>query len=142
MRRVAVTGLGVICALGCDREEFQQALIEGRCGIGPIANSDHPGLRIRTAAEVRGFEAARHFTLKEADMLDRFAQLAVVAAREASRHAGIEWTREQRESSAIVTRACVGGQSTEDQGLHDVYKMGRPRVLTITLPKTTANAGP
>src|SRR2546421_5632462 len=55
--------------------------------------------------------------------------------------AGIEWTPELRESAAIVTGSCVGGQSTEDIGFHDVYKMGQNRVHPLTIPKTMANAG-
>lgn len=74
-------------------------------------------------------------------MIDRFAQFAVVAAREAVGQSGIEWSQDLRESSAIVTGSCVGGQSTENQGFWDVYKMGRTRVHPMTIPKTMANAG-
>ena len=74
-------------------------------------------------------------------MIDRFAQFAVVAAREAVRQSGIEWTTELRENAAIVTGSCVGGKSTENQGFWDVYKMGKPRVHPMTIPKTMANAG-
>jgi len=55
--------------------------------------------------------------------------------------AGIEWTPELREGAAIVTGSCVGGQSTEDIGFHDVYKNGLNRVHPLTIPKTMANAG-
>ena len=74
-------------------------------------------------------------------MIDRFAQFAVVAAREAVAHSGIEWTDELRGSAAIVTGSCVGGKDTEDQGFREVYKLGRPRVHPMTIPKTMANAG-
>jgi nodulation protein E len=65
----------------------------------------------------------------------------VVAAREAVTQSGIEWTSDLRESTAIVTGSCVGGQSTENQGFWDVYKMGKTRVHPMTIPKTMANAG-
>jgi nodulation protein E len=74
-------------------------------------------------------------------MIDRFAQFAVIAAREAVRHSGLEWTPELRENTAIVTGSCIGGQATEDQGFLDVYKLGKPRVHPMTIPKTMANAG-
>jgi nodulation protein E len=74
-------------------------------------------------------------------MIDRFAQFAVVAAREAVEQSGIEWTDDLRESSAIVTGSCVGGQATENQGFWDVYKLGKTRVHPMTIPKTMANAG-
>ena len=50
-------------------------------------------------------------------MIDRFAQFAVVAAREAVEQSGIEWTDDLRENSAIVTGSCVGGQSHRESGL-------------------------
>jgi len=141
MRRVVVTGIGVICGLGKDREAFQKALREGRCGIGPITNTECHDLRFRNGAEVRGYDPNDHFSPKEADMIDRFAQFAVVAAREAVCQSGVEWNTDLRENSAIVTGSCVGGQATENQGFWDVYKMGKTRVHPMTIPKTMANAG-
>jgi nodulation protein E len=73
--------------------------------------------------------------------MDRFAQFAVIAAREATKDAGIEWTPQLLENTAIITGSCVGGQSTEDLGFHNVYKLGLNRVHPLTIPKTMANAG-
>jgi len=141
MRRVVITGLGVICATGRNRGEFLTSLQTGRSGIGPLEGADTWDLRFQCGGQVRNFDACRHMTPKEADMIDRFAQFAVVAAREAVVHSGIEWTDELRDTSAIVTGSCVGGQATENQGFYDVYKMGKPRVHPMTIPKTMANAG-
>jgi nodulation protein E len=141
MRRVVVSGIGVICGLGSTRGQFEAGVRTGRCGIGPITNIECLDLRFRSGAEVRCYNPADHFTLKEADMIDRFAQFAVVAAREASVQSGIEWTPELKENAAIVTGSCIGGQSTENQGFWDVYKLGKPRVHPMTIPKTMANAG-
>ncbi len=141
MRRVVVTGIGVICGLGRDRDEFEEGLRTGRCGIGPITNIECLDLRFTTGAEVRCYNATDHFSPKESDMIDRFAQFAVVAAREAVLQSGIEWNDDLRENSSIVTGSCVGGQSTENQGFWDVYKMGKTRVHPMTIPKTMANAG-
>ena len=80
MRRVVVTGVGVICGIGRNRCEFQQALREGRSGVRPLTATDCLDLRFRDGAEVSGYNPADHFSLKDADMIDRFAQFAVVAA--------------------------------------------------------------
>jgi nodulation protein E len=141
MRRVVVTGIGVISGLGRNRDEFEAGLRTGRCGVGPITNIECLDLRFTTGAEVRCYNAGDHFSPKETDMIDRFAQFAVVAAREAVNQSGIEWTSDLRENAAIVTGSCVGGQSTENQGFWDVYKMGKTRVHPMTIPKTMANAG-
>src|SRR5205807_5717361 len=60
---------------------------------------------------------------------------------EAVTDAGVEWTPELRETAAIVTGSCVGGQGTEDIGFSDLYKKGLNRVHPLTIPKTMANAG-
>lgn len=140
-RRVAVTGIGVVSALGGTTGEFWKALSEGRAAICPIQGVDIDGLRIRNGAQAGSFNPLQHFSEKEADFLDRFAQFAVVAAREAVKDAGIEWTPELRERSGIVTGSCVGGQDTQDEGFRNVYRDGKPRVAPLTIPKTMANAG-
>jgi nodulation protein E len=141
MRRVAITGLGVICALGRNTGEFWDSLRAGCCGIGPIQSADCSTLRFKNGAEVRDYGHRPYFDDKRADFIDRFAQFAVIAAREAFADAGVVWTPELRESCAIITGSCVGGQSTEDIGFHEVYKLGHTRVHPLTIPKTMANAG-
>jgi len=139
-RRVVVTGIGVLCACGKTREEFRAALRTGRSGIGQIDSSQIGDLRFQNGGVIHGFNACEHMDVKQADMIDRFAQLALVAAREAVRHSGVEWTPELRDTAAIVTGSCVGGQSTEDQGFYDVYKWASP-AYTDDHSQTMANAG-
>src|SRR5580704_16371273 len=141
MRRVAITGLGAICALGRTVRETAESLRAGRSGIGPIESTDMSQVRFQNGAEVRGYTHQPYFDDRRADFIDRFAQFAVIAAREAVADAGIEWTPEMRETAAIVTGSCVGGQSTEDIGFIEVYKLGHNRVHPLTIPKTMANAG-
>ena len=141
MRRVAITGLGVIAAPGRTACEFWNCLVEGRSAIGQLESVDCSGLRFQNGAEVRGYSHQPYFEDRRADFMDRFAQFAVIAAREAVAQAGIEWTPELRENTAIVTGSCVGGQSTEDIGFVEVYKLGHNRVHPLTIPKTMSNAG-
>lgn len=139
--RVAVTGLGVISALGHNSCEFWEALSEGRSGIGPIESVERSQLRFQNGAEVRNYDAAQHFDEKEAALLDRFAQFAAIAAREAVADARIEWTADLRANTAIVTGCCVGGQTTEDDGFVNLYRKNIPRVNPLTIPRTMENAG-
>ena len=140
-RRVVVTGIGVISALGRNAAEFWQALAECRCGIGPIESADIIGLRFSNGGEVHGYTSAEYFQNKEADFLDRFAQFAVIAGREAVRDSGIEWTPELRDRSAIITGSCVGGQNTEEEGYQNLYLRNKPRVNPLTIPRSMSNAG-
>jgi nodulation protein E len=141
MRRVAITGLGVIAAPGRTTCDFWNCLIEGRSAIGPLESVDCASLRFQNGAEVRGYSHEPYFEDRRADFMDRFAQFAVIAAREAVTEAGIQWTPELRENTAIITGSCVGGQSTEDIGFVEVYKLGHNRVHPLTIPKTMSNAG-
>jgi nodulation protein E len=141
MRRVAITGTGAISALGRNAAQFAESLRLGRCGIGPIESADMSLVRFQNGAEVKQYTHQPYFEDRRADFMDRFAQFAVIAAREAGAEAGIEWTPELRENAAIVTGSCVGGQSTEDIGFIEIYKFGRNRVHPLTIPKTMANAG-
>jgi nodulation protein E len=141
MRRVAITGVGAISALGRNVSEFAEALRQGRCGIGPIESTDRSQLRFQNGAEVRGYSHQPYFEDRHADFMDRFAQFAVIAAREAVENSGVVWTPELKENAAIITGSCVGGQSTEDIGFQEIYWHRRNRVHPLTIPKTMANAG-
>jgi nodulation protein E len=141
MPRVAITGVGVLSAVGKTAPEFWESLCRGRSGIGPIQTADCSSLRFRNGAEVPQYDANQYFDEKQAQFLDRFAQFAVIAAREAVRDAALDWTLAQRTDAAVITGACVGGQSTQDQGFVDLYRLGRNRVHPLTIPRTMANAG-
>src|SRR5579872_7162139 len=138
--RVVVTGSGVVCALGHNCGEFWEALAAGRPGIRMLQAVDPKLLRFPNGAEVQSFDPSRYFEDKEIGLLDRFAQFGVVAAREAIAQAAPEWSDDLRESTAIVTGSCVGGQNTEDEGFVNLYSKNIPRVNPLTIPRTMENA--
>jgi nodulation protein E len=140
-RRVAVTGIGVISALGRDRAAFWDALAAGRSGIRPMNLVPEGTVRFPNGAEAADYRAEDFFDPKDASLLDRFAQFASVAAREAVADAGIEFTPALGEVTAIVTGSCIGGQTTEDEGFFGLYAQKNPRTHPLTIPKTMANAG-
>src|SRR6185503_17973614 len=82
-RRVVVTGVGVISALGRNRHEFWDSLRCGRNGIAPIQTVPASQLRYPMVAEVRGYNPEDYFPGRDAHQMDRFAQFALIAAREA-----------------------------------------------------------
>jgi nodulation protein E len=139
MPRVVITGLGIVSSLGRNLAENWQSLIEGRPGIGPIGAIDTAALKFKNGAEARGFNPEEHGLKPE--FLDRFAQFAAVAAREAMQSSGLNITPELGSRMAIVTGSCVGGQDTQDAGFTEVYKKGGTRVHPLTIPRTMANAG-
>jgi 3-oxoacyl-(acyl-carrier-protein) synthase len=81
-RRVVITGLGAVTPLGIDVESTWDALISGRSGAGKITQFDTTGFPVDFACEVPGFEPTTWIDAKAARRMDRFAQLAVAAARQ------------------------------------------------------------
>jgi nodulation protein E len=140
-RRVAITGMGAICALGQGIGEMWSALREGRSGIAPIESLDVSNLKFRNGAEVRQFRTDEYFDPNRADLLDRFAQFALLAARQAVQDAGITLKPALRENAAVVTGSCLGGQSTQDAGFVELYQLARGRIHPLSIPRTMANAG-
>jgi len=132
MRRVAVTGLGVVSALGVGVPAFRRALREGRHGFAPATFSDPENLRLKIAAEASGYDPAAHFEAKRLQMLDRHAQLAVVAAREAVADSGAML---DRESTAVVFGTGAGGKTSDDDAFERLYAQGDPRVHPLTVPR-------
>ena len=141
MRRVAVTGLGVICALGNNTSETWNAICEGRSGISPILSVDVSKLRFRYGAQVCRYDPSKYFEANRARFLDPFSQFAIIAAREAVKDSGITLTAALCEKAAIVTGSGMGGQSTQDLGFAKLYQHNRGRVDPLIIPRAMANAG-
>jgi len=141
LRRVAVTGIGVISALGPDRESFAAALAAGTSGIRPMQLVEPGTVRFSNAAEALGYRVLDHFEEKDTLFLDRFAQFAAVAAREAIRDAALEWSADLRARTAIVTGTSAGGQTSQDENMRDLYERKQTRFSPFTIPKIMSNAG-
>jgi len=140
-RRVAVTGLGAICGPGSNVGEVWNSLRQGVSAIRKLTLVDTSKLRFQIGSEVQNYDSGAHFPGSEQDHLDRFAQFAVVAAREAVKDSGVTFTPKLLESTAVVTGTGSGGQSTQDAGFADLYAQGRGRLHPLIIPRTMANAG-
>ena len=140
-RRVAVTGLGVIGALGKNVEEFGASLRQGRSGIRPIELVDRTKLRFQNGGEVPDYRPEDFLEGRQIALLDRFAQFGLVAAQEAVRSAGLDGSEAAFQRATVITGSCVGGQSTQDDGFVELYLKHRPRLPPLIIPRTMANAG-
>jgi len=141
-RRVAVTGLGAIAALGHDAASLWRALLAGECGVRPIANIPIDRLTARTAAEVLGFDPHALFDARRLPMLDRTSQLALVAAREAMRQAapaGFGALGLDANKAGVVFGAGLG-VNTIDTSYHTLYGEGSNRLHPFTVPRIMPNA--
>ena len=140
MRRVVITGVGVVSALGNNAGEFWDSLKAGRSGIGPITSVDVPGIRITNAAEVRGFDASEHFDDKALLWLDPFSHYGIVSSREAIKDSGIEFNEALRDRTGVITGNCLGGKTTEGEMYRRLYAEGQQRHPPTVIPSAMANA--
>ena len=140
MRRVAVTGLGAVSALGVGVQAFWDGLVAGRSGVRRIAQFDPSAYLVQAAAEVPEFEPGEHFDAAQSDLLDRFAQFALVAAGEACRAAGLELTDADRSRAGVAIGSGMGGVVTQDDRYHKLYAEGTTRLHPFSIPRIMNNA--
>lgn len=141
MNRVAVTGLGIVCALGNSLPEVWSRITRAESGIGLLPDPGNPPYRFTNGALAWGYNPADHFSDKELGMLERFAQFAAVAARQAVAQSGISFCGELADRAAVITGSSVGGQFSEEEGYKQLYRHNIPRVGPLTIPRTMSNAG-
>ncbi|MEC8016744.1 MAG: beta-ketoacyl-[acyl-carrier-protein] synthase family protein [Pseudomonadota bacterium] len=140
MKRVVVTGMGTINALGHTVAETMTSLAEGRCGIGELDFQDVDRLSIRIGGQVHGFEAEGRFNRQQMSLYDRFTQFTLTAAKEAIQQSGLEFHGELSQKSGVVLGTAGGGVSTWDDNYRSVYEAGKNRVHPFVVPKLMNNA--
>lgn len=140
MKRVVITGVGVISAIGNNAGEFWASISAGRPGIAPITKADTSTIRFTNAAEVKGFDEKEHFDDKALLWLDPFSHFGIVAAREAVADSGIEFNDKLRDRGGVITGSCLGGKTTEDELFYKLYAEGKQRHQPVAIPRAMANA--
>jgi nodulation protein E len=133
MNRCVVTGCGAVSAIGNTLTETLVSLRNGRCGIAPFEISGRERQPVKVAAAVRDFDAGEHFSATEVALMDRFVQLAVVAARDALTDAEIELPREDIRIGVVIGSG-IGGKTSDDEASERLYA-GNGRVHPLTIPR-------
>src|SRR5262249_11545794 len=133
-------GLGAVTPLGDDVRSSWEALVAGRSGAGPIDAFDTTGYTVTFACEAKTFAPTRWIERKQAARMDRFAQLAVAAARQAQLDAGLEIEPESERVGASVATA-LGGWATFEGCCDTLATRGHERVSPFSIPKIIPNIG-
>lgn len=138
-RRVVITGLGAVTPLGLTAGESWRAAREGVCGIGPITAYDPAGMKVRLAAEVKGFDPDTLFGKPEAKRMGRFTQFALAAAREALADSGFQIGNADPKRCGVIISSGIGGigitEEEHDRGL----AKGWDRVSPFFIPTGICN---
>jgi 3-oxoacyl-[acyl-carrier-protein] synthase II len=103
MKRVVVTGMGVVCPIGLNVEEFWTNLVAGKSGINTISCFDTTNYAVKVAGEVRNFDPTEHMDLKTAQRTRRGVHFAIPATKEAVANANLDMTQEPSERVGIIS---------------------------------------
>ena len=140
MRRVGITGMGAIASTGKNVPSFMDNLVGARSGIRRITLWDPSALTVQIAAEVPDYVPTDYFPLKRLDLTDRFAQFALIAAREAMESSQIKIAEEELPRFGVVTGSGMGGTQTLDREFFNLYAKNATRLHPFTIPRMMHNA--
>ena len=141
VNRVVVTGLGAVTPLGHTAPVYWDNLKRGVSGLGPVTLTPTPEeLTQKVVGEVKDFDPLKHFEERQISTLDRVAQFAVVAAREAIAQSGLVFDMPLSVRTACIIGTGVGGQTTHDDSFRRIYRENKTRVFPLTIPKLMVNA--
>jgi len=136
---VVITGLGALSPCGLDVASTWDALVHGRSGIRPISAFDADGWPVRIAGELPGFDPLDHFTRHEVKRLERFSQLACVAAEQAVGDAGLELPGARPERVGVYVGTGIGGLGEIERGVGSLTEWGYKGLSPFFLPRILTN---
>jgi len=139
VKRVAITGLGVVSPLGNGAQKFFDRLVQGHSGVTRLPKDFNPRLISRVVAPV-SFDGAAHFGVARLRMLDRVSQFALVAAAEAIADAGALFERDDRDTTGVFVGTGMGGAQSTDEGYQSVYEERSDRVKPYSVLMAMNNA--
>lgn len=139
LKRVVVTGLGAITPLGNNLQDYWDGLISGKNGIGPITHFDPSRHACKIAGEVKGFNPEDYMDRKDAKRMDRFAQFAIAASKQAVADAQLDINDLNAEQIGVLIGTGIGGLKVlEDQ--QEIYlTRGPDRCSPFMIPMMIAN---
>ena len=142
MRRVVVTGVGVVSPLGTGNGKNWDALVAGKSGIAPITRFDTTDLPVKIAGEVKAFVAEDYIDKKEIKKMDLFIQYALAAAQFAMEDSGLVITEENAERVGVLVGAGLGGLPAIERYHTALLDGGYKKVSPFFIPMLIINLAP
>ena len=139
MRRVVVTGIGLICAVGNNTEEAWRNLLAGKSGVHKITHFDTSKYACQIAAEVHNFDPLNFIEKKEVKKMGRFIHFALAAAQEAVNMAGLKITPENAESVGVHIGSGIGGFDIIEREHTNLMEGGPRKISPFFIPAAIVN---
>lgn len=142
MRRVVVTGVGVVSPLGTGNLKNWDAVVAGRSGIGPITRFDASDMPVKIAGEVKDFVAEDFIDKKEIKKMDLFIQYSLAAAQFAMEDSGLIVTEENATRVGVIVGAGLGGLTTIERYHTSLLEGGYKKISPFFIPMLIINLAP
>ena len=139
MKRVVVTGIGIISALGLDKDSTWEGLIEGKSGIKNISAFDTTDYTCKVAGEVRDFIPENFISKKEIKKMGRFAMFAIAASKMALEDAKLAVNEENENEIGVVVSSGIGGIEIMEKAHETLMEKGARRISPFTVPSMIVN---
>ena len=141
LKRVVVTGLGAVTPLGNTSEETWQNMLAGKSGAAPITSFDTTNFKTKFACEVKNLNINDYLDRKEARKMDRYTQLALIAAKQAVEDSAMDLDTEDKNRIGVVYGVGIGGIKTfEDEvKYYGVHEADGPKFNPFFIPKMIAD---
>jgi len=139
LKRVVVTGIGIVSALGLDAKSSFEAILNGKCGIERISLFDPENFPVQIAGEVKGFDPTVVMDAKEVKKSDRFIQLGLKSAVEAFGDAGLTSDSINMERFGVSAASGIGGLPAIEKNSIILREQGHRRVSPFFIPSALAN---
>lgn len=139
MKRVVITGIGAVTPIGIGKDEFWNALLNGKSGIDYIKSFDTEGFETKIAAEVKDFEPSDYIDKKEARRMDRFSQFAVASTKLALEDGQIDLESLDRERIGAMIGCGIGGMETLEKEKEKLMERGPSRISPVFIPMMISN---
>ena len=139
LKRVVITGLGVVSPIGIGKETFWQNLIAGKSGVGPIAHFDATAYSSQIAAEVKDFNPGDYLDKKEARRLVRFIQFAVAASQLAVKDAALTINSDNATEIGVLIGSGIGGLQMLEEQCKILLEKGPDKMSPFTVPYMIAD---
>lgn len=139
MRRVVITGVGVMSPIGSDKDQYWENLTAGKSGITAVESFDASQYPCQIAGEIKDFDPVRHMEKREAKKVDRYTQLGVAAGLQAWNDAGLDDLELNKEEIGVLVGSGIGGIQTIEHQLKVLAEKGPRRVSPFLVPALIAN---
>ena len=141
LKRVVVTGMGAVTPLGNTPKETWEAMLAGKSGAAPITLFNPEKFKTQFACEVKGLDVNAYIDRKEARKMDRYTQLAIIAAKQAVEDSGMDLETEDKDRIGVVYGVGIGGIKTfeEEVGYYGAHREDGPKFNPFFIPKMIAD---